>query len=297
MKKWLKAFRLRTLPLAFSCIITGTALAVKEEVFDAITFSLALVTTLFLQILSNLANDYGDAEKGTDNDQRLGPVRAIQSGEISKEQMKKAIVLFVLFSLVSGLSLVFYATRNLPLLYSVSFIVIGLLSIIAAIKYTAGKSAYGYKGMGDLFVFIFFGLVGVLGSYLLYGGALRGEYVLPSITIGLFSTAVLNLNNMRDIVNDKLSGKNTLVVMIGLKKAKAYHVFLLVTGMFSAFYFWFLGDRTLFNLIFTLSFIPLAINSWRVSKVENPQKYDPMLKHIAMSTFLFSILFLIALFS
>jgi 1,4-dihydroxy-2-naphthoate octaprenyltransferase len=290
---WIKAFRLRTLPLAFSSIITGTALAIDH--FDAVIFVLAILTTLFLQILSNLANDYGDAEKGTDNENRIGPERAIQSGAISKCQMKKAIIIFVILSFSFGVSLVAYSMRNSHLGYTLLLIVTGISCIVAAIKYTAGKKAYGYRGLGDVFVFIFFGLVGVLGSKFLYTASFELASLLPAMTIGLLSTAVLNLNNMRDWENDKASGKNTLVVKIGLTKAKKYHFTILIIGIASSiFYASQLGFR-LVELTFVLAFIPVVFHLRRVAEIqENPTDFDPELKKVALSTFLFSLLFLLS---
>ena len=293
MKDWIKAFRLRTLPLAFSSIITGTALAFDE--FDSIIFFLALATTLFLQVLSNLANDYGDAEKGTDNENRVGPERAIQSGAISKSQMKNAIIIFVILSFSFGVSLVAYAMRNAHLGYTLFLLITGILSIVAAIKYTAGKTAYGYKGLGDLFVFIFFGLVGVLGSEFLYTASFELASFLPAMTIGLFSAAVLNLNNMRDWENDKASGKNTLVVKIGLSKAKNYHFTILIIGIGSSIAYFLQQEFRLIDLAFALGIIPILIHLKNVAKINNnPTEFDPELKKVALSTFLFSLLFLLS---
>lgn len=291
IKDWLSAFRLRTLPLSFSSIITGSAIAHKEGVFNIVIFILALTTTLFLQILSNLANDYGDAEKGTDNAQRIGPQRAIQSGAISKSQMKKAIILFVILSLCSGLPLVFIATSSLTIWVPIAFVTLGLLAIVAAIKYTAGKGAYGYSGLGDLFVFIFFGLVGVIGSYLLYDFNFKSEIFFPAISIGLFSTAVLNLNNMRDIHNDRASGKNTFVVKIGLSNAKKYHFLILCVGILCALVFLFISGYGIQSLFICTSFIPLVLNIVKVLKVKSAKEFDPELKKVSLSTFMFAVLF------
>jgi len=295
VKKWLKAFRLRTLPLAFSCIITGSAIADKRGVFEWDIFILAIVTTLFLQILSNLANDYGDAQKGTDNDNRVGPQRAIQSGEITKKQMKNAIFLFVALSLISGVLLVFSAfdTSSLPQIFL--FIGLGLFAIFAAIKYTAGKRAYGYSGFGDISVFIFFGILGVVGSYMLYDFKFDLSVFMPASTIGLFSVAVLNLNNMRDVVNDKASGKNTLVVKIGLPFAKKYHCSILLVGITTSVLFVLKSEFMLINFLFLLSFIPLVFHLKKVLIINTPKEFDPELKKVALSAFLFSLLFWISI--
>ena len=292
---WLKAFRLRTLPLAFSSVITGTVIAMDIGFFDWITFILALTTTFFLQILSNLANDYGDSEKGTDNENRIGPIRAIQSGVISKIQMKKAIIIFIFLCLLSGFSLVFYASRTVSFWYPSTFILVGLLAIISAIKYTAGKGAYGYKGMGDLFVFIFFGLVGVIGTAVLNVHDFHLTMLLPAITIGCFSASVLNLNNMRDWENDKASNKNTLVVKVGLSKAKKYHFIILIIGIVSSISYVFQKDFILLNLTFIVAFIPIVLHLKTIVNIRNnPSEFDPELKKVAIATFLFSILFLVS---
>lgn len=295
VKDWLSAFRLRTLPLAFSSVITGTALSIDKGFFDWVTFSLSLITTLFLQILSNLANDYGDAEKGTDNENRIGPERAIQSGLISKSQMKKAIVFFVCLSLISGLSLVFYATRTISFWYPLIFILIGIFSIISAIKYTVGKSAYGYKGLGDLSVFVFFGLVGVIGTAILYVHDFYLNMLLPAITIGCFSAAVLNLNNMRDWENDKALQKNTLVVKIGLSKAKKFHFIILISGIISSIAYVLQLDFRFIDLILIFAFIPIVLHLKKIAKIyDNPMEFDPELKKVSLSTFLFAILFFLS---
>lgn len=293
---WLKAFRLRTLPLAFSSVITGTVVAIDIGFFDWITFSLALTTTLFLQILSNLANDYGDSEKGTDNENRIGPKRSIQSGVISKIQMKKAIIIFVFLSLLSGFSLVFYATRTISFWYPLTFILVGVISIVSAIKYTAGTGAYGYYGLGDLFVFIFFGLVGVIGTAVLNVHDFYFNMLLPAITIGCFSAAVLNLNNMRDWENDKASQKNTLVVKIGLSRAKKYHITILMIGIFSSITYVLQHEFKLIDLTFILAFIPIVLHLKTIEKIDNtPAEFDPELKKVALSTFFYSILFLVSI--
>lgn len=291
MKKWIQAFRLRTLPLSFSTILAGNALAYLFwfDQFKSIVLWLTLLTTLFLQILSNLANDYGDASKGADNENRIGPQRAIQSGAISAKKMKAAIFIFVFLSLISGLALLFLAFENFNLTYIV-FTLIGILAIAAAIKYTMGKGAYGYSGLGDVFVFVFFGLVGVCGSYYLQTGEINLWSVALAVSIGCFSTAVLNLNNMRDIENDKAVGKNTLVVRLGAVRAKRYHVLLFIFAWFA-----FPLHALIFfdSYYFLILFLPLplhALHLIKVSHVQKPAEFDPELKKIALSSFLFSAL-------
>ena len=295
IKDWLNAFRLRTLPLALSCIIVGSGMAYDSPNFNWIIFSLAISTTLFLQILSNLANDYGDAEKGTDNKDRVGPERAIQSGKITSSQMKKGIVTFVILTLTSGISLIYNSNLGENILAQIGFILLGIVCIIAAIKYTAGKGAYGYKGLGDIFVFLFFGLVGVCGTYFLFTKEINLLHVLPGITIGLFSAAVLNLNNMRDIENDGASGKNTLVVKIGLSNAKLYHLSIILIGISTSIIYVLQSSFHVINFIFLLSYIPLVIHLFKVFNTKTPSNLDPELKKVALTTFLFSILFWISI--
>lgn len=290
LKHWIRAFRLRTLPLSFSTILTGTFTAVFYGHFDSIILILALITVLFLQILSNLANDYGDGVKGTDNEGRIGPERTVQSGVISIENMKMAILVFASVSLLSGTALIYFSFGSTLVLKSLMFLVLGIGAILAAITYTVGKSAYGYAGLGDLFVFIFFGLVGVMGSFYLYAGGLIWQVILPAVTIGCFSAGVLNLNNMRDIENDREAGKNTLAVKLGPSMAKKYHYFLILTGWATALVFMILavGGYTRFLFIFC---IPLFVmHVVQVIKIKEPAGFDPELKKLALSTFIFSIL-------
>ena len=240
MKHWIEAARLRTLPLSVSGIIVGSMYALAyptdnvltpTEVFNWQLFGFALLTTLGLQILSNFANDYGDGIKGTDNEHRVGPKRAIQSGVISAPAMKRAIVITSILTFVSATLLIYFAFGVDYIWYSLIFLVLGILAIISAIRYTVGNTAYGYSGYGDLFVFIFFGLVSTLGVNFLYSKQLDWILVLPAVAIGFLSVGVLNLNNMRDIESDKMSNKNTVVVKIGLAAAKKYHYFLIVSAM------------------------------------------------------------------
>lgn len=290
MKDWIKAFRLRTLPLSLSGIITSYFYYTYESGDKhLLVFSLALSTTVLLQILSNLANDYGDGVKGTDNMDRIGPERSVQSGRISQKQMLYAILIFSLLALISGIFLLFAAFGTDHWWQLLAFLLLGLLAIAAAIKYTVGKSAYGYRAMGDLFVFIFFGLVGVAGFYLLLENELDLGIVLLSVVIGAFSTLVLNLNNMRDFENDKNSGKITIPVLLGSDNAKLYHYFLIFLIFASLVLFNLIIDQPLIwlNLI---CLIPVFIHLRKVTKIETPKDFDPELKKIALSTFFFALL-------
>ena len=292
IKTWLSAFRLRTLPLAFSCIIMGSGLAYAADQFNLTVFVLALVTTLFLQILSNLANDYGDFVKGTDNEERVGPDRTMQSGLITKNEMVKAMWVIALLCSVFGVWLIYEGTLGLDLLKAVLFAILGLTAMGTAVKYTMGKNPYGYAGLGDIFVFLFFGWLGVLGSYFLHTHTLNWELLLPASSIGFFTTAVLNINNMRDHLADAKSGKNTLVVRIGIEKAKDYHRALIFGGLLLAFAFVF-PSTNYFHYIFALT-IPLFVGFVHSIRKRNDfENFDPFLKKQAITTFIFSILFTI----
>jgi len=251
---------------------------------------LAVLTTILLQVLSNLANDYGDWMKGTDNQDRVGPERAVQSGEITHEQMKKAVIIFASLSLLSGVWLLYVAFGD-ELATALVFFVLGLAAILAAIKYVVGKRAYGYSGLGDLFVFIFFGLVGVFGSYYLNTKDLNSWILLPAVALGFLSTGVLNLNNMRDIDNDIRSGKHTLAAKLGYRKARVYHLFLIVTAIFLATVFVAMNYSSVWNLLYLLT-VPLFANDlMRIFRQPDKSLLDPYLKKLALTTLLFSALF------
>ncbi len=288
---WISAARLRTLPLSISGILVGSSIAVAQDEFHSVIFSLALATTLGLQILSNFANDYGDFVKGTDNDERVGPQRTLQSGLITKEEMFWGMVATAVVTFLFAVALIYIAFGSNNLLYLLLFLILGIAAIAAAIKYTVGDSAYGYKGMGDLFVFLFFGVVGVYGCYFLYSLEWDWEVLLPSFAIGFLSAGVLNLNNMRDRNSDAKAGKLTLVVKIGASKAKQYHYVLILAAVFSIVMFSALTFTGIDDLLYFFAFIPLLRHLKRVMENENPELLDPELKKLALSTFLLAILF------
>lgn len=289
MKSWIAAFRLRTLPLALSCIGMGGFLAANSGTFRGDVFFLCCLTTILLQILSNLANDYGDTVNGADHSGRQGPARAVQSGAISKEQMKTAIIVFALLALGSGLSLLWLAFgwRAQSFLF---FLALGLLSILAAIAYTVGKKPYGYMGLGDISVLLFFGFVGVLGSLYLFAGRIDASEVLPALSCGLFSTAVLNINNIRDIESDLAAGKYSVPVRIGKQKAVYYHWVLLATGFISALAYALINYVSIWQLLFLPTLLLFIKNGKAVASLPSVQ-LDPYLRQMAMSTLLFVILF------
>ncbi|WMW78660.1 1,4-dihydroxy-2-naphthoate octaprenyltransferase [Flavobacterium sp. 20NA77.7] len=292
MKNWIQAARLRTLPLSISGIIVGSAYAYYQNQFDWKIFVLAVATTLSFQILSNFANDYGDGIKGTDEN-RIGEKRLVASGEVSALQMKKAVQIMGIVSFVFALVLIYISFGKANFLYSLVFLLLGIASIVAAIKYTVGKKAYGYSGLGDVFVFIFFGLVAVLGSNFLYTKTLDWRLTLPAVSIGLLATAVLNLNNMRDIENDKKAGKNTLVVKMGLKWAKTYQEVILASGMVCFMVFALLLNTSLTPVLIVN--IPIIKHMGKVRKAEKYEDFEPELKKVALSTFALSILFWITI--
>lgn len=288
---WIKSFRLRTLPLSFSSVILGSFLAYRMGFFEMPVLVGALLTTLFLQILSNLANDYGDTVHGVDNHLRTGPKRSLQSGEISLTQMKVAIIIFTLLSLLTGIWLLIEGTQGLNFSSSLIMLAIGLIAIAAAIKYTIGKKPYGYVGLGDFAVFIFFGLTGVLGTYFLHTHQITPHEFLPAISIGLFSTGVLNLNNLRDNENDRNSGKRTLVVLMGMKKSKLYHAVLISCGLLTALVFTALNYRNPAQFIYLVTFPLFIRNIVVVYKNKNAEALDPELKNLALTTLFFALTF------
>ncbi len=290
MKHWIQAARLRTLPLSVSGIVVGTFYAMSQAIFDWYIVIFALTTTLGLQVLSNFANDYGDGIKGTDNEDRVGPKRAIQSGAITPQSMKKAIIITSVLTLLSAIILIYCAFGAEYFLYSILFLVLGILAIGSAIRYTVGNSAYGYRGFGDVFVFIFFGLVSTMGVYFMFTKEMDWLLLLPATAIGFLSVAVLNLNNMRDEVSDRKAGKNTLVVQMGAENAKIYHFFLVISAMILVLLFAFLLDFNFDQYIFVVAYFPLMTHLISVYRNKNPQSLDPELKKVALSTFLLSIL-------
>ena len=291
LKSWIKAARLRTLPLAMSGILMGAALAYFDGVMNLKVTVLAIVTALFIQIFSNFANDFGDSQKGTDNPNRIGPKRTVQSGEITPVQMKTGMIVLIILSLASGIWLIGEGTKGLHLTTFLLFLAFGVTSLIAAYRYTAGRNPYGYAGFGDVAVFLFFGILPVVGTYFLNAHQISRYVFLPAISIGLFSSGVLNLNNMRDIENDRNSGKNTVVVRIGSSAAKIYHLVMISSGMIFAIIFAFSTNRSVFQWLFLLAY-PLFLNDLiQISRVDNPRNFDPFLKKLSLTTLLFTVLF------
>lgn len=305
LKPYIQAARLRTLPLSVSGIILGCSLAnfcsysnLSKHIFTTFPncntnywiFILALLTTVSFQVLSNFANDYGDGVKGTDA-KRLGEKRLVASGEISVKAMKVTIIVTAIVSFVMAALTLYVAFGTNELIYFSIFIFLGLASIIAAIKYTIGKNAYGYSGLGDLFVFLFFGLLSTVGSYFLYTKYIHWDIFLPAFSVGFLSAAVLNLNNMRDRLEDMKHNKKTLAVIRGSQGAKIYHYMLIIAALISAITYVVLRYWSPKQFVFLIAFIPLFHNMIIVGKNIINKELDSELKKVALSTFLFAILF------
>jgi 1,4-dihydroxy-2-naphthoate octaprenyltransferase len=289
IKVWLQAFRLRTLPLALSCIAMGSFMAASRDAFRWDIFIGCVLTTIFLQVLSNLANDYGDSVHGADSAERKGPSRAVQAGLISMAAMRKAVIVFVLLSLVAGCTLLWIAFGN-DWNSIFTFFGLGLLSILAAVGYTIGKKPYGYIGLGDISVLMFFGLVGVMGSYYLYTKALDWTLLLPAFSSGLFAVGVLNVNNIRDIESDRKAGKYSIPVRIGREGAVRYHFLLLGLGVVTSIVFTIMSYQSPWQFLFLLS-VPLFVVNGKAVATKSSHELDPYLKQMALSTLLFVLLF------
>lgn len=288
MKSWIKAFRLRTLPLAISGWLVGISLAANEVELNYLIAGLTVFTAILLQILSNLANDYGDASSGVD-EKRTGEARMVSSGAITPKAMRKAIIFFACLAFVSGASLLYLSFPE-DWISVLIFLVIGLVGIAAAIKYTVGKNPYGYVGFGDAFVFVFFGIVLVFGTYYLQVQELNWLILLPAASMGFFSVGVLNVNNIRDIESDKEAGKQSIPVRIGRKKAVIYHVLLLQVGLLLSVAYVFITLKSGWGFLFIFVNSLFIFNIKAVARKPSDQ-LDPYLKQMAISTLLFAILF------
>lgn len=291
---WIHTFRLRTLFLSLSCIGGGLICAKIDGYNNPVAAFFTLITCLFLQILSNIANDYGDSIHGADHSGRKGPQRSVQSGVISSNQMKKGIIIGSILSLTSGLLLLYYSIETIGMFGAGILFIFGLLCIVAAIAYTNGSRPYGYMGLGDLAVFIFFGLIGVMGTYYLQTGYSSLICIIPAAAYGFLSVGVLNLNNMRDIESDQTAGKNSIPVRLGRGKAKIYH-YLLLLG--AAICFTVYTFKVELNWLFLLPVYSLIyLNLKAVFEVNKPEGFDPLLKLLSLSTFIITILFYFTLF-
>jgi 1,4-dihydroxy-2-naphthoate octaprenyltransferase len=289
LKPWIIAARLRTLPLAVSNILLGSFLAYNQGKFSIIILLLGLATAVLLQVLSNFANDYGDFINGADEKRISKYERVLQSGKISPKQMRWMLIILTLLTLVTGISLIALVTRTLGTIALVVFFGIGILCIIAAITYTIGKKPYGYIGMGDIAVFIFFGIVGVCGIYVLQTRQWDWPVLFPAASFGLLSMGVLNINNIRDLESDRLSGKKTLVVRIGLEKAKIYHTWLILIAVILGIVSTLLDFHSAFQLLYLLTIPFFIMNVYRVRSSEYSGILDDELRNLSLTAFFFSV--------
>jgi 1,4-dihydroxy-2-naphthoate polyprenyltransferase len=286
VKLWIHAFRLHTLPLAASGILLGNFIAIGYNCFHWGIFLLSLLTAILLQILSNLANDYGDTKHGVDNPDRVGPDRIMQSGKVSVSAMKKMLGIFIALCLLTGIILLFV---SLPVIGWPAFIVLlvaGLAAIWASYSYTAAENPYGYKGWGDFFVFIFFGLVCVFGAFYLQTGSFNPFVLLAASGIGFYSAAVLNINNLRDLETDIKTGKKSIPVKLGKKGGRRYHVALILLGSFSFFAFGWVFFLHPLQFVFLLPVVAILLNSLEVLKDISPEKMTANLKKMSIFTLL-----------
>ena len=286
---YITSFRLRTLPLSLSGVLLGSLLAASDGYFEVSTFAWVMLTAAALQILSNLANEVGDLSKGTDNERRLGPIRSAQSGALSGDEMIRAMIVVGGIAVVTGSLLIYEAFRDLLNWKSISLFVAGGASIVAAIKYTVGDNAYGYRGLGDLFVFLFFGLVSVMGSYFAMSGMLPWIYLFPASAIGFLSAGVLNMNNIRDIENDSACGKRTIPVILGVKGAKVYHYILILSAVVCLFVYTVLHPAGWAAYLFIIALPLLGIHLKHVRDGEG-RALDSQLKFLSITTLLLTLL-------
>ena len=295
-KTWVKAARPRTVLLSFSGVLLGGFLAFDQlrslspsKGRPYLVMLFAALTAVLLQILSNLANDYGDFKKGTDSAKRVGPQREMQSGAITEKEMKRGLAFTALLCLISGALLIF-VFAGLTWKELAVFAVLGLGAVLAALLYTLGKRPYGYRGLGDLFCFLFFGWAAVAGTFYLATKSLDFSVLLPASAMGLLSNAVLNINNMRDHENDRTSGKNSLVVKLGLKKAFVYHC-LLISGAFVCLTIYLVLHQTAwYTYLFVVLFL-LFLKELIAIKKTNPELLDPFLGRQVKQSFLLVVVY------
>ena len=295
LKMWWETARPKTLPLALASIFTGSALGywANPQGFNGLVMALCLLTTILLQVLSNLANDYGDHQKGSDTEERIGPLRGIQKGAISAKELKWGLILMVVASFLSGSFLIGIAYENLSDLFA--FAGLGILAIVAAITYTVGAKPYGYMGLGDISVLVFFGLLGVGGTYYLQTHSIDSHIILPAIGSGLLASAVLNINNLRDIEQDAKAGKNTLAVRLGEYKGRVYHCILLSVAALCYLAFAVATAISWTNYLFVLAMPLLAKHAIFVYRSQHPSELRPMLAQMSMISLLINILFSLGL--
>jgi 1,4-dihydroxy-2-naphthoate octaprenyltransferase len=293
-KTWMKAARPRTLLLSFSGVLLGGFLAYSvgpSTGSGTLTIAFCALTAILLQVLSNFANDYGDFKKGVDGIHRKGPQRELQSGAITEKEMRHGIVVTAFLCFISGgLLLLTFLLAQTSWTEVLIFAALGLGAVLAALFYTLGKHPYGYRGLGDLYCFLFFGWAAVAGTFYLATKALDFSILLPATAMGFLSNAVLNINNMRDYENDMASGKNSLVVKLGLKKAFVYHCLLIVGAFVCLTVFLILKGTPFYTYAFWLLF-PLFLKDLLAIKKTKPEQLDPFLGRQVKHSFLLVLVF------
>lgn len=289
LKASIKSMRLRTLPLSLSGVILGVTLAADKTDVSPWTAALIFLTTVCLQILSNLSNELGDTLSGTDSADRQGPKYALGSGDMTVGDIKKLIGIFIVLCIVSGLAMIQVSFGSLFKTESICLEALGAAAIVGAMKYTLGKNPYGYRGLGDVFVFIFFGLVSVLGGYYVAARELPPLIMLlPASAIGCFSVGVLNVNNIRDMKTDAVN-RVTVAIKLGMKGARIYQTILVTLGWALILVFCAVYDFAPGHYIFIIT-LPLYIKHLQGVWTRSERALDPMLPMLVISTFFLSIL-------
>ena len=297
-KTWIKAARPRTVLLSFSGVLLGASLSVaasRSDIFATAGRSgrqvvlFAALTAILLQVLSNLANDYGDFKRGTDGAKRVGPQREMQSGSITEREMKRGMAFVTTLCLIAGALLIFVFAR-LSWQELAVFAALGIAAVLAALFYTLGKRPYGYRGLGDLYCFLFFGWAAVAGTFYLATKSLDFSVLLPASAMGFLSNAVLNINNMRDYENDRASGKNSLVVKLGLKKAFIYHCLLIVGAFVCLTVYLVLKHAPVYSYMFVWLFL-LFFKDLKAIKKTRPENLDPFLGRQVRNMFLLVVVY------
>lgn len=281
--------RLRTLPLSLSGVMLGCMIASATSSPNWLVIALVLLTTALLQILSNVSNELGDTLSGTDSVERQGPAYSLSQGKLSIRDFKLMIAVYTGLCALSGTLMVYFSFGTLLCREAVLLLLLGAFAIRSAIKYTLGRNPYGYRGWGDIYVFLFFGLVSVVGGYFMVSHNLSPwTILLPAVSIGLFSVAVLNVNNIRDMKTDA-STRLTTPLRLGARRARVYHTLLISCAWAVMLFFCMLSPFSTWLYLYVLTlplFVVHLIGVWRLSD----RRLDPMLPLLVFSTFLFSLL-------
>lgn len=289
LKASIKSMRLRTLPLSLAGVILGVTLAADKTDVSPWTAALIFLTTVCLQILSNLSNELGDTLSGTDSADRQGPKYALGSGDMTIGDIKKLILMFIGLCVIFGLAMIQVSFGSLFKTESICLEALGAAAIVGAMKYTLGKNPYGYRGLGDVSVFIFFGLVSVLGGYYVAARELPSLIMLlPASAIGCFSVGVLNVNNIRDMKTDAVN-RVTVAIKLGMKGARIYQTILVTLGWALILVFCAVYDFAPGHYIFIIT-LPLYIKHLQGVWTRSERALDPMLPMLVISTFFLSIL-------